>query len=122
MARILVIDDNDEFREMLTEILKSEGYEVVAAADGKVGLDLYCEDPTDVIITDVNMPEKSGPELIFELKRKSPDAKIIAISGGTVNSEAYLRDIAAFSDIKHVFSKPINMDEMLRAVKELVNQ
>ena len=74
-----------------------------------------------MIITDINMPEKSGPELIFELQKVFPDVKIIAISGGVDNSEEYLQDIAMFGDIKYTFSKPFDMDEMLQAVKELVN-
>ena len=122
MVRILVIDDNDQFREMLCECLKSEGYEVVAACDGKEGIDLYRKELTDLIITDVNMPEKSGPELIFELQKDFPDVKIVAISGGTDNAEGYLKDITVLSDVKHIFSKPFDMDEMLQTVKELLNQ
>jgi len=56
MKRILVIDDNEEFRKMLCEILKNEGYEMVAASDGKEGIDLYRADPTDLVITDLVMP------------------------------------------------------------------
>ena len=122
MARILVIDDNDQFRAMLRECLQNEGYEVLEASDGKEGASLYRMGSTDLIITDVNMPEKSGPELIFELQKEFPDVKMIAISGGTDNSEGYLENITVFSNVKHVFSKPFNMDEMLQAVKELLNQ
>ena|SRR3989338_3543059 len=120
MARILVIDDNDSFRNMLCEMLKSEGHETISAHNGKRGIELYRSDPADLIITDINMPEKSGPELIFELKRDFPEIKIIAISGGSDNSEAYLKDIASFTDVMRVFTKPLDMDEMLEAVKEAV--
>ena len=85
MARILIIDDNDQFREMLRKCLESEGYEVVTACDGKEGIDLYHKELTDLIITDVHMPERSGAELIFELQKEFSDVKIIAISGGTDN-------------------------------------
>jgi len=122
MVRILVIDDNDQFREMLCDVLKREGYEIVMARDGKEGTDLYRKEPTDLVITDVNMPEKSGQEVIFELQRDFPDVKIIAISGGLDESEGYLKDIAAFSDVKHIFTKPFDIDELLQVVKELLNQ
>lgn len=122
MAQILVIDDNDQFRDMMREVLKNEGYEVLVASDGKKGVELYCEKRPDLIITDVNMPEKSGPELIFELQKNFSGVKIIAISGGTENSEEYLKSIKVFSDVKHIFLKPFDMDEMLDAVKNLLNQ
>lgn len=120
MAKILVVDDHDEFREMLCAVLKNAGYDTVAAADGKEGVDFYREKPTDLIITDVNMPEKSGPELIFELQKDFPNVKIIAISGGADNSEEYLKDIATFGDVKHIFSKPFDMDKMLQAVNQVI--
>lgn len=120
MARILVIDDNDQFRNMLCEMLKNEGYDIMSAHDGKRGMALYRQDPADLIITDINMPEKSGPELIFELKRDFPDVRIIAISGGSDHSEAYLKDIASFTDGIRVFTKPLDMDEVLEAIKEAV--
>ena len=120
MARILVIDDNDQFRSMLRACLQNEGYEVVDASDGKEGVSLYREQPTDLIITDINMPEKSGPELIFELQKEFSDVKIIAISGGTENSEEYLKDIVSISDVKRIFTKPLDMGRFLKAVHEAV--
>ena len=117
-----MIDDNDEFREMLSESLRSEGYVVVGVSNGKDGVNRYREESADLIITDLNMPEKSGPELIFELQKDFPKVKIIAISGGTDNAEGYLKDITVFSDVRHVFSKPFDISEMLQVVKELVNE
>jgi len=122
MVRILVMDDNDCFREMVCTFLERVGYEIVVARDGKEGVDLYRKEPTDLVIADVNMPEKSGPEVIFELQKDFPGVKIIAISGGSDESEGYLRDIAAISDVKHIFTKPFDMIELLQAVKELLNQ
>ncbi len=64
MARILVIDDQDRFREMLCEMLKKAGYETVAASDGKEGVELYRKQPTDLVITDIIMPRQEGMETI----------------------------------------------------------
>jgi len=89
MARILVIDDDIQILEMLGQTLEREGYEVVDALDGKEGMRLYREAPTDLVITDIVMPEKEGVETIMELKRDFPDVKIIAMSGGgQINSES----------------------------------
>ena len=77
----------------------------------------------DVVITDVIMPEKEGAEVIFELQKEFPNIKIIAMSGGgQVKAEDYLKSITSLSNVKHTFEKPFVFDEMLQAVKELVNQ
>lgn len=122
MARVLVIDDNDQFREMLRECLESEGYEVVVASNGKEGIDLYHKEPADLVITDVLMPEKDGVEMMVDLSRNFPDVKIIVISGGGEegSAEDYLESIKVICNIKHTFSKPFEMDAMLKAVEEAV--
>ena len=89
MARILIIDDEEKFRKMLRQMLERAGHEVVEAPDGKEGVKLYREKLTDLIITDIFMPEKEGIQTIKELKRDFPEAKIIAISGGGRNGLFY---------------------------------
>jgi len=94
MSRILIIDDDAQILKMLRQILEREKYHVTEASNGKEGLRLYRENPADLVITDIIMPEKEGIEIIIELKRDYPDVKIIAISGGgRINPEDYL-DIA----------------------------
>ena len=80
MARILIIDDDDRFRDMLQDMMERNGYEVVSASDGKEGIDLYRKEPTDLVITDIIMPNKEGVETMFELQRDFPDVKIIESS------------------------------------------
>ena len=123
MAQILVIDDNDKFRELMRECLESEGYEVLVASDGKIGVELYREKHPDLVITDVIMPEKDGAEVIFDLQKEFPGIKMIVMTGGggsSSDAKAYLKSIATFSDVKYTFEKPFAMDELLRAVKEVV--
>jgi DNA-binding NtrC family response regulator len=120
MARILVIDDDVQILEMLRQTLEREGYEVIGSLDGKEGIRLYREAPTDLIITDIVMPEKEGIETIMELKRDFPDVKIIAISGGgRIGPEDYLR-IAKKLGAMHTFTKPIGREELLGVVRELL--
>jgi len=120
MARILIIDDDVQILDMLRQILKSEGYEVVEAADGREGIRLYREDPADLIITDIIMPEKEGIETIMELKRDFPDVKIIAISGGgRIGPEEYL-PMAEMLGAKRTFSKPVERKQLLNAVRKLL--
>ena len=104
----------------LRRILEREGYEVVTVPDGKEGVKCYRENPTDLIITDLIMPEKEGIETITELRRDFPDVKIIAISGGgRINPKAYL-GIAEYLGAQYTFSKPVERKELIKAVQDLL--
>jgi CheY-like chemotaxis protein len=60
MARILVMDDDSQIRTALRETLERSGYDVVEAANGEVGIQMFCEKGADLIIADIIMPEKDG--------------------------------------------------------------
>jgi CheY-like chemotaxis protein len=79
MKRILVIDDDEQFRMMLRAMIEREGYEVAEAPDGEVGLNLQTENKFDLIITDIIMPNKEGIALIMELKKDYPDSLLSKI-------------------------------------------
>ena len=120
MARILIIDDEVQILNMLRQMLEGEGYEVIDAPNGKEGIRRYRENPADLIITDILMPEKEGIETIQELKRDFPDVKIIAMSGGgRVGPGDYLH-LAKMLGAQHTFAKPIEREELLKAVRELL--
>jgi CheY-like chemotaxis protein len=118
MARILVIDDEQEMRDLLRWMLEREGYEVVTAEDGKEGLRLYRENLADLIITDLIMPEMEGIETILALKHDFPGVKVIAMSGGGhVGPDPYLKIAEGVGAIR-VFAKPFSREELLEAVRE----
>lgn len=118
MARILIIDDEPQIRSMLTLMLEREGYEVVEASDGVAGIKLYRQNPADLIITDLIMPNKDGIGMIIDLKKEFPDVKIIAMSGGGLNKpDGYLKGAKKLG-AACTLTKPIDREEMLRAVKE----
>jgi CheY-like chemotaxis protein len=118
MARILIIDDEPQIRSMLRLMLERVGYEVAEAPDGIEGIRRYRENPADLIITDLIMPNKDGIGMIIDLKKEFPKVKIIAMSGGGVNRpEGYL-DGAKKLGAARTLTKPIDRDEMLKAVKE----
>jgi len=77
MALILIIDDEPQIRSMLKLMLERDGYEVVEAPDGIEGIRIYRQNPTDLIITDLIMPNKDGIGMIIDLKKEFPDVKII---------------------------------------------
>ena len=118
--RILVIDDDDQMRVLLRQVMEWAGYEVMEAEDGREGMQLQRSDPADLVITDLIMPEQEGLETIGQLRREFPGTKVIAISGGgRIGPEAYLPAAQELGADK-VFSKPFDVRELAGAVKELL--
>ena len=119
MDTILIIEDYEEIRSSLRDILISEGYAVLEASGGAQGL-AHCRDTSiAVVITDILMPNTDGMELISELRKNLPHTPIIAISGGgCMNSEDCLT-LAERAGAAQTFSKPFQVAEILNAVKKL---
>lgn len=119
--RILVIDDDEQMRVLLQQAMQWAGFEVVAAENGRQGQQLFEEQPADLIITDLIMPEQEGLETIRMLKRGYPAVKIIAISGGgRIGPEAYL-PAAMELGADRIFAKPFDVKELISAVHELLD-
>jgi len=121
MKRILIIEDDIQVRLLLRQMLERVGYEVADASNGSEGIRLYRDEPADLIITDIIMPEKEGVETIIELKRDFPDVKIIAISGGSRGIDAqnclyYAKQLG----VLHTFNKPFKRTEMLEVIRKLL--
>ena len=122
MARILIIDDDAMIRDLLVQILEREGYETVTASGGKDGIKTHRENPADLIITDLLMPEKDGLETIMELRRNSQDVKIIAMSGGgKIDPKTYLQIAKTMGAIETI-AKPFHLRELLKTVQELLEE
>ena len=121
MAEILVVDDDSQVREVLKILLSMAGHEVYEASTAKKAIESYKQHPVDIIITDILMPDKDGLELIQEVRRLNPGAKIIAMSGGgQIGSQEYLSWAKKFG-AKHHLSKPIPRKELLEVVEAVLN-
>jgi DNA-binding response OmpR family regulator len=121
MARILLLDDDRELRDVVRTILEEAGHEVHDAPDGQTGIQMYRENPSDIVITDIRMPGKTGNETILELRAEFPDVKIIAMSGGgSVGTDIYMR-VAKKLGADEAISKPFAPDELLTAVRSLTH-
>ncbi len=123
MARILIIDDEPHVRTVLLKNLELDGYQVMDAPNGKVGMKLFQEEPFDLVITDIVMPEKDGIEAIGELRRCFPETKIIAISGGGLSLNAdYVLHTAEALGVHCTLFKPFGIEEFLTAVKHVLGR
>ena len=118
MKRILLIDDDEFFRDFVKQLLTRAGYEVLPAPNGREGLKLLAQSPVDLVLTDIIMPEKEGLETIMEIRRQQPETRIIAMSGGSRVSAACYLDMAAKLGARRTLQKPIESDDLLRTVQE----
>ena len=120
MALILIIEDDDQTRGVLKLMVEREGYDVLEADDGLEGIKLFRENAVDLIITDIIMFEKDGITTIMEVRKDSPNVKIIAISGGArVGPEVYLQ-LADRVGADRTLTKPIDRKELLNTIDELL--
>jgi len=118
--KILIIDDDEQMRILLRQVMEWSGYAVVEAADGRAGMLQQRKEHADLVITDLIMPEQEGLETITGLKKEYPALKIIAISGGgRIGPDAYL-PAAQELGADRVFSKPFDVRELATAVRELL--
>ncbi len=122
MARVLVIDDDDDTRRMLCEVLTRAGHEVVAAADGRTGVARYRDSRADVVITDIFMPDSDGLETIREIRGEFLQARIIAISGGGRRSDFDYLPSALILGAWRTMDKPFSPAEILHAVAEALEK
>lgn len=82
MSKVLIVDDDTTYQNSLKEIIEIDGYEVSVATNGREALNMQEKTPFDIIITDIIMPEVDGLEVIYQVSKKYPSTKIIAITGG----------------------------------------
>src|SRR3989338_2017552 len=115
MATILIIDDEEIIRVLLRSALEEAGDEVTEAANGREGLELYRHRQTDLVITDILMPELNGLDMLLELTREFLDAKVIAISGA--GGEKNVLDVAKLLGARQTFPKPFSLSLLLGAVR-----
>jgi len=121
MARILVIDDDATVRLSVKLALEDADHAVTVAADGQEGTDLFRQNPADLVISDIFMPEKEGLETIDEIRRIQPQTKIIAISGGgRMDPDDYLA-IAKSVGADRSLLKPFDIQQLVDMVAELLN-
>ncbi len=114
-ARILVIDDEDSVRDILSRILKTKGHQVVVASNGEEGIEQFKSESFDLVFTDLGMPKLSGWEVGKAIKGINPKVPIAMITGWGVELD---REKLSESGIDLIVSKPFNFDQVIHLVSE----
>ncbi len=117
--RILIVDDDSEFRRSLKRILQKAGYHVNSASNGSQASEMLNKRVYPLILLDLHMPGKSGLELLSEVKEKSPESKVIMMTvDGAVDNYAKAMNDGAFAYL----NKPIKMKKILAYTKMALKQ
>lgn len=112
--RVLVVDDEENIRNLLSQILRQEGFEVETASDGATGLRKASSGEFDLVLLDVRIPEKDGMEVLREIRREDPGAVVMIVTGyATLEMAVEAMRHGAFDYI----SKPFKKDELVVKVR-----
>jgi putative two-component system response regulator len=119
LATVLVADDQEDNRELLTEMLRHQGYRVLSAEDGKQALKILGEQPIDLALLDVRMPHSSGFDVCRQIKA-APETRLtpVLLITGLASQDDRVRGIESGAD--DFLSKPIRKEELLARVRSLV--
>ena len=113
MARILVVDDEEDIRELMSDQLSLEGFEVLLAANGSEALDLLAKNEVDLVISDVRMPVLGGGELLRQLCNQERRPPVFLMSGYS----DFDFDSAIQAGAEYFFDKPIAMNALIEKIQ-----
>lgn len=116
MMKILVVDDEERVRTLLSEILEDEGFEVMSASSGPEGLALFKANRFDGVFTDIGMPGMSGWELVRALRDLNTSTPIAVITGW---GEGVSSDQRESSEVNWVLTKPFSLEQIEKIMLEL---
>ncbi len=120
-VQILLVDDEEKVREMLSSLLNSRGYLVKNVADGEEALKNLNSSDFDIIITDLRMPQMDGAELIKKVRDLKPNIGIIVLTGyGDIESYIDIMEMGAFEYINKTLSIDDLFEDLCLAINKLV--
>ena len=117
MPRILVIDDDPAVRENVATYLRRLGHEVFEAPDGLRGFEILGSRSVELVVTDINMPDMDGIEVIDRLREATDGCPVIAMSGGGLFAKDLLLDNAEMLGAVSTLAKPFDLDDLRVAVE-----
>lgn len=116
--KILIVDDSEDTREMMAKLLELEAFRVITAKDGNAGLAVTADEHPDLIITDINMPNMNGIEMIKQL-RTLPNIERIPIMAITAYGNGVAQE-ALDAGADRATTKPIQFGALIAEIRELL--
>jgi CheY-like chemotaxis protein len=121
MPGILIVEDEKDLREMLKTSLIRRKFTVIEAENGKDAISHFKPLITDIVVTDIIMPDEDGLKVIIKLKELKPSLKIIAISGGGKAGPGSYLNLAKALGADAIFSKPFSVNDLIEKIEDLLN-
>ena len=119
MAKILIVDDEHEFRSMLRTKLEHHGHQVCEAPDGRTGIGLHPVGAFDIVLTDIDLPDISGFEVIRQLKKASTHANIIVVTAD--RKIEFVKDVAEQLGARFTFKKPLDVSKLVSMIQQVTD-
>lgn len=120
MAKILLVDDDPSIVNLLNDILAEQNHKINIAYNGKDALNLFRNEEPDIVIADIDLPDKNGFELILDIIKERPQTHILAISGNGIGGRADFLSVAKMLGAEQVLSKPFTPSKLREKVNEMV--
>jgi len=121
MPGILLVEDDRDLREVLKISLSRRGFTVLEAENGRDAIIRFKPAITDMVVTDLIMPDEDGLKVIMKFREKKPAIKIIAISGGGKAGPGSYLNLAKALGADAIFSKPFSLNDLISKVEDLLN-
>jgi two-component system copper resistance phosphate regulon response regulator CusR len=115
--KVLVVDDDAAVRASVTKVLKAEGYETLAAADGQEALAQFASQKIDLLLLDLGLPIKSGWAAFERITSEDPFLPVIIITG-----QPEQRDVAIAAGVGALMEKPLDALQLLYTIRELLTE
>ena len=117
--RVLLVEDDDDNRELMAEVLEAAGYSVLTAASGQEGLKTLSEHSVDVVVTDVGMPGMGGLEVAKAAKAIAPAVPVVIVTGWAERDDIAR---ARGREVDSVLIKPVDPDALTAAVADVLGR
>jgi CheY-like chemotaxis protein len=117
-GRILVVDDNSIFRNMVSKMLARLGYDVSSADSGESGLNIFLKNKFDVVLSDFEMPGMDGVAFARSVKNSAPLTRVIIMTGSDTGTVFSTKNPA----VDEVISKPFTMEEISETIQSVSGQ
>lgn len=121
--KVLIVDDEEDITEILTAMVKDQGFDATSVLNAEDALELYKVETFNLIIVDILLPNMNGIDLTREIVSKNPDQKVVVMTGGGESREDIVKAILLHEGQRkgaiHTLSKPFNNSDLIEILKDI---